>query len=146
MLVRGDEGRDVPVELHAAALRGPLAAVPDAEMHAHGLVVGVLEAGYDALQVAEHANRRVVDIEHQQVLVPLEVIVVERRGGVEAQVDLLLAATDAVHEDVRMQQERLAGFVAEEFEVEFAMVGSLGRHLQSETVCQIKNLGRRSKP
>lgn len=110
-------------------------------MYVYGLVVGVLEVGYDVLQVVEYVNWCVVDIEYQQVFVLLEVIVVECCGGVEVQVDLLFVVIDVVYEDVCMQQERLVGFVVEEFEVEFVMVGFLGCYLQSEIVCQIKNLG-----
>ena len=121
VLVGGDEGRVGPVELDATALRGPAAAVPHAEIELHGAEDGERRAGHDAGQVAEHADGSVVHIEHQQILVPLEVVVVVVQSGVKPQVELNLAPAHSLHEDVGVQNVGLPAHVAQKLVVEFAV-------------------------
>ena len=130
MLLAGDERRGASVDLDVPALRGPLAAVPDAGELAHGLVVREREPPHHALQVAEHADGRVVHVEHDQVLVPLEVLAVVRRRRVERQVDMLLAPAGAVHEDVGVQKVRLPRLVAQDSKLNLQWVGSFRHHLR----------------
>jgi hypothetical protein len=130
VLVRRHERRGGPVDGDAAPLRRPAAPVPDAQEHAHGLAVGEGESGHDSAEVLEHADGRVVDVEHEQVLVPLEVVVVEGGAGVEPQIDLLLTPAHAVHEDVGVQQDRLPAPVAQKLEVELVVLWPRGRHVE----------------
>ena len=125
--VVGNEGRETPLHLDAAALGRPLAAVPHTDVELHGTRRGVGEIGHYALQVAVHADGRAVDVEHHEILVPLHVVVVVVQGGVEPQKDLHLPPTDAVHEDVGVQDVGLSGLVAQKLEVELAMLRPRGR-------------------
>jgi hypothetical protein len=122
-----DERHGAPVDLDAAALRGPLAAVPHAQVERHRAVRRVVEVGHDALQVPEHPNRSIINVKHQQVLVPLEVVVMILRCSVKPQINLLLTPPCPVHENIRVQNIRLPRNIAEKLKVEFAVVRSRGR-------------------
>ena len=139
-LVGDCEGRRGPINGDSAALCGPLAAVPDAGVRPHWLIY---EADvHDAFQVAEHADGGVVDVEYHQVGAPLEVVVVILLRGVEPQVYLLLAPAYPIHEDIRVQQIRLPGNVAQKLEIQFAVVRVLRRQLCHEfSQPQNKKLG-----
>lgn len=58
-LVLHNEGRMCVVELHAATLRGPVAAVPDAALHRHGPAPREWHVNLVAL-VVEDADRLVI--------------------------------------------------------------------------------------